>query len=96
MTKHYIGILNVWIVIPQKYTKLNAQQIKFISQYSNTRVRVFTHNTLCTHVSTHREDDFTRAMREEYSVTPGGTPRLHVRQPVTHVFTEWVAVHRQT
>ena len=29
----FIGILNSWIVLPTKYTKLNVQQIKMISKY---------------------------------------------------------------
>ena len=35
VNKYLIGILNLWIVLPTKYTKLFVQQIKMILQYRN-------------------------------------------------------------
>jgi len=33
LNQHFVGILNSWIVLPTKYTKLNVQQIKKIFTY---------------------------------------------------------------
>jgi len=32
-SKYFVGIFYSWIALPTKYTKLNAQYIKMISQY---------------------------------------------------------------
>jgi len=32
VNKYFVGILNLWIVLPSKYSQLNVQWIKMISQ----------------------------------------------------------------
>ena len=39
VSKYFVGILNSWISIPTKYTKLDIQRIKMISQYQYSNVR---------------------------------------------------------
>jgi len=33
LNKYFVGILNSWIVLPTKYTTLNVEQLKRVSQY---------------------------------------------------------------
>ena len=34
VNKYFVGILNLWIALPTRKTKLNVQEIKMISQYA--------------------------------------------------------------
>ena len=38
VNKYFVGILNLWIVLPPEYMKFNVQRIKMISQYLRRKV----------------------------------------------------------
>ena len=54
----------------------------------NSRIRVKTDG-----LKSDLENDIFGRMTQQYPVTPWRTSGLHVRQPITHIFTEWIAAY---